>query len=177
MRNGGSRNSLNGQEYTVGGRPTGGGVNTQIPRDHAVVRRDRNGHGHNGKSAAGHPPFSRSEPAPSAKHASDAPKPGPAASRPQDDPRLEALRLIAGRLKRLPWTPALLALLLDELYVDDLFTTVIGDPDAIPPHDYARAVAVALVLRHSWQPDDLEAVADRLGVINARRERHPRTRA
>jgi len=177
MRNGEGRNSLNGQDHTVGRRPVGGGVNIQIPRDRAVVQKRRNGHGHNGKSAAGHPPFSRSEPAPSAKRASDAPNSGPTGTRPQDDPRLEAIRLIAGRLKRLPWTPALLALLLDELYVDDLFTTVIGDPDAIPPHDYARAVAVALVLRHSWRPDDLEAVADRLGVINARRERHPRTRA
>jgi len=108
------------------------------------VRRDRNGHGHNGRSAAGHPPFSRSEPAPSAKHASDPPNSGPAATRPQDDPRLEALRLIAGRLKKLSWTPALFALLLDELYVDDLFTTVVGDPDAIPPRGYAHAVAVAI---------------------------------
>jgi len=132
----------------------------------------------NGKSTTGLPPrVLGSKPAGRAKPASDAPNPGPAATRPQDDPRLEAIRLIAGRLKKLSWTPALFALLLDELYVDDLFTNVVGDPDAIPPRDYARAVAVALVLRHSWRPDDLDAVADRLGVINARRERHPRTRA
>ena len=95
----------------------------------------------------------------------------------RDDPRLEALRLIARRMKKLPWTPALFALLLDELYVDDLFVKIVGDPDAIPPRDYARAVAVAIVLRHSWRPDDLEAVADRLGVFNAQRKRHTRTRA
>jgi hypothetical protein len=85
--------------------------------------------------------------------------------------------LIAWQLKKLSWTPALFALLLDELYVDDLFTTVVGDPDAIPPRGYAHAVAVAIVLRHSWRPDDLEAVVDRLGAIGARRTRSPGIRA
>lgn len=81
---------------------------------------------------------------------------------------MKVLRLIARRVKTLSWTPALLALLLDELYVDDLFTEVVGDPDAIPPHRYAHAVAVAIALRHSWQPNDLEAIADRLGVLRKR---------
>ena len=85
--------------------------------------------------------------------------------------------MIAWRTKKLSWTPALLALLLDELYIDDLFTEVVGDPEAIPPRDYARAVAVAIVLRHSWRPDDLEAVVDRLGDIGARRTRSPGSRA
>ena len=87
-----------------------------------------------------------------------------AAHRPQDPHRIKVLRLIARRVKTLSWTPALLALLLDELYVDDLFTDVVGDPDTIPPHGYASAVAVAIALRHSWRFDDLAAIADRLGV-------------
>jgi hypothetical protein len=71
-------------------------------------------------------------------------------------------------VKTLSWTPALLALLLDELYVDDLFTDVVGDPHTIPPHGYAPAVAVAIALRHSWQPNDLAAIADRLGMLRKR---------
>lgn len=86
----------------------------------------------------------------------------------QDDPRIQALRLIARQLRTLSWSPALLALLLDELYVDDLFTDVVGDPDTIPPHGYASAVAVAIALRHSWQPNVLAAIADRLGVLRKR---------
>ena len=91
-----------------------------------------------------------------------------AAPRPQDSHRIKVLRLIARRVKSLSWTPALLALLLDELYVDDMFTDVVGDPDTIPPHGYASAVAVAIALRHSWQPNDLAAIADRLGVLRKR---------
>ena len=83
----------------------------------------------------------------------------------QNDPRVEALRRIARQLKTLTWSPDLLALLLDELYVDELFTEVVGDPVTIPPQESASAVAVAIALRHSWRPDDLAAVARRLGDI------------
>jgi hypothetical protein len=81
---------------------------------------------------------------------------------------MKVLRLIAQRVKTLSWTPALLALLLDELYVDELFTDVVGEPDTIPPHGYASAVAVAIALRHSWHTNDLAAIADRLGVLQNR---------
>ena len=80
----------------------------------------------------------------------------------QNDPRIQALRLIARQLRSLSWSPALLALLLDELYVDDLFEDVVGNPDTIPVNGYAHAVAVAIALRHSWRPDDLAAAARRL---------------
>lgn len=177
MRNGGGRNSLTELNQTVGRRPAGGGVDIQIPPDRAVVRRNHSGHGHNGESAAEFSKVLGSELARGAKPAPDIPNSGATTAHPPDDPRLDALRLIARRMKKLPWTPALFALLLDELYIDDLFVKIIGDPDAIPPRDYARAVAVAIVLRHSWRPDDLEAVADRLGVTHARRNRHTRTHA
>ena len=81
----------------------------------------------------------------------------------QNDPRVDALRRITRQLKTLTWSRELLALLLDELYVDDLFIDVVGNPDTIPANGYAHAVAVAIALRHSWQPDDLAAVAARLG--------------
>jgi hypothetical protein len=54
------------------------------------------------------------------------------------------------------------------LYADELFIALVGDPKTIPPRRYAHAVAVAIALRHSWRPDDLDAVADRLGVSEAR---------
>ena len=94
----------------------------------------------------------------------------------KDDPRIQALRLIARQLKTLTWSPELLALLLDELYVDDLFTEVVGSPDTIPPQESASAVAIAIALRHSWRPDDLAAVARQLGaVMGAREERAPQS--
>ena len=177
MRNRGSRNSLNGEGHAVSRPPAVVGANASVPRPRAVVRTNHNGQRHSGTAVAGLPEFPVSETAARAKRGSEAPNPGSTATRPQDDPRLEALRLIAWRMKKLSWTPALFALLLDELYVDDLFTTVVGNPDAIPPRGYAHAVAVAIVLRHSWRPDDLEAVVDRLGAIGARRTRSPGMRA
>ena len=173
MPNRGSWISLNGEGHAVSRPPDGVGVNASVPRLRAVVRGNHNGNRHSGTAAAKLLAFPVSEPAAPAKRGSEAPNPHPTATHSQDDPRLEALRLIAWRTKKLSWTPALLALLLDELYIDDLFTEVVGDPEAIPPRDYARAVAVAIVLRHSWRPDDLEAVVDRLGDIGARRTRSP----
>ena len=122
MRNRGSRNSLNGQGHAVSRPPAGVGVNASVPCPRAVVRRNHNGQRHSGTAVAGLPEFPVSETAARAKRGSEAPNPGSTATRPQDDPRLEALRLIAWRMKKLSWTPALFALLLDELYVDDLFT-------------------------------------------------------
>ena len=78
--------------------------------------------------------------------------------------RSKALRLIAESTTGLPWTNDLLTLLLDELYVDDFFTVLVGPPHRLPVSLYAQAVAMAIALRHSWRPDDLADVAQRLGV-------------
>jgi len=138
----GSRNPAHGPRHSCSRPPARAGGSSKVRRLRANVGNNHNGNDHPEKVAA--------------------------APRPQDAHRVKALRRIAGRLKRLSWTPALLALLLDELYVDDLYTDLVGDPDTIPPHDYASAVAVAIALRHSWRPDDLEAIADRLGVLRER---------
>jgi hypothetical protein len=129
-------------------------TNNHVVPIRTIVR--RNGTGHHGNSAA-------------TRREQDPPDP-------QDDPRTEALRCLARQLKTLTWSPALLALLLDELYVEDIFSDVVGDPDTIPAQGYAHAVAVAIALRHSWRPDDLEAVARRLGdIAGPRKGRAPQS--
>jgi hypothetical protein len=80
------------------------------------------------------------------------------------DVRPRAVRLIAARTQTLRWSPALLALVLEELAIDDLFVELLGTARTIPRHRYAQAVAVAIALRHSWRPDSLASVANRLGL-------------
>jgi hypothetical protein len=67
------------------------------------------------------------------------------------DLRSPALRLIAARTAVLKWSPALLKLLLEELFVGDFFIELIGIPERIPERRYAQAVAVAVAPRHSWR--------------------------
>ena len=92
--------------------------------------------------------------------------------------RPQVLRLIAGSTRRLSWTGRLLTLLLEELYVDDLFTELLGPPQRLPAARYAQAVALAIALRHSWRPDDLLDVATRLGInLEPKAPRHLRAKA
>ena len=37
-------------------------------------------------------------------------------------------------------------------------------PRTLPLRKYPQAVAMALILRHSWRADDLEAILERLGL-------------
>ena len=78
--------------------------------------------------------------------------------------RPRAVSLIAARTQTLRWSPALLDLVLEELAVDDLFVELLGTARTIPRHRYAQALAVAIALRHSWRPDSLASVANRLGL-------------
>jgi hypothetical protein len=78
--------------------------------------------------------------------------------------RLHALRVIVDGASRVTWSRRLLATLLEELHVDDLFVEIVGHPQRIPVRRAAQAVAVALVLRHSWHPQDLNWLVRRLGL-------------
>jgi hypothetical protein len=78
--------------------------------------------------------------------------------------RPQVLGLIASSTRKLSWNGRLLSLLLEELYVDDLFTALVGPAQRLPRARYAQAVALAIALRHSWRPDDLLGVATRLGI-------------
>lgn len=78
--------------------------------------------------------------------------------------RPRAVRLIADRTSKLPWSRMLLRLLLEDIRIDDAFIEIVGKPEALPVSRYPHAIAVALALRHSWQRDDLLRFSKRLGV-------------
>lgn len=77
-------------------------------------------------------------------------------------PRL--LRLFAERTATFAWSRTLLNLLLDELHTEDSFAGLVGSPRRLSVHRYPQAVAVAIALRNSWQPDQLMRLAKRLGI-------------
>jgi hypothetical protein len=55
--------------------------------------------------------------------------------------------------------------LLEELYADDGLEKLLGNsPSELQVRQYPQAVALALVLRHSWRADDLACILARLGV-------------
>lgn len=78
--------------------------------------------------------------------------------------RPRAVRLIVERAAKLPWSPMLLRLLLEDIRPDDLFIEVLGKPDRIGVKHYPQALALALALRHSWHRQDLLTFSKRLGV-------------
>jgi hypothetical protein len=71
------------------------------------------------------------------------------------DVRPHVLRDLAERVSGLTWTRPLLFALLDELYVNDEFDRLIGPLGSLALRDGPRLAALALLLRHSWDPDDL----------------------
>lgn len=79
------------------------------------------------------------------------------------DVRPTAVRAAVSATKALRWNRRLIEAVLDELYVDDHFEELLGlAPGDVRPGQYAQAVAVALLLRHSWHPDDLACMLKRL---------------
>ena len=70
--------------------------------------------------------------------------------------------------------------LLEELYVDDDLEELLGKaPRKLRTGQYPQAVAVALILRHSWRADDLACIVERLGLkaagLPVRRAAKPRS--
>jgi hypothetical protein len=62
----------------------------------------------------------------------------------------------------LTWTPRLMKLLLNELYVLDDVERQLGPIQKLPSTSYPQAVAIALISRHSWAPSDLEETVRQL---------------
>ena len=86
------------------------------------------------------------------------------AERWREELRPRALRLFAARTTKLAWSRALVKLIVDELFPDDLFTELVGNLDRAPRRQWPRVLAIAVALRHSWRRDGLARVARRLHV-------------
>ena len=99
------------------------------------------------------------------------------AERWREELRPQALRLFAARTATLPWSRALLKLVVRELYPDDLFAELIGNLDRIPRRRWPQVVALAVALRHSWRRDGLAQIVRSLQIRASdasRKYRHPR---
>lgn len=79
--------------------------------------------------------------------------------------RSASLEMLAKRASGLRWNRRLFLALLEELCTDDIFVRLVGEPQRIPPRQYAQAVATALLLRHSWRTDDLLSIATQIGLL------------
>ena len=78
--------------------------------------------------------------------------------------RPEILQFLVDHTKDFAWSRRLITLLLEELHVSDDFDRVVSSIDASTPEQYPRLVAIALLLRHSWDPDDLDNTGLWLGL-------------
>jgi hypothetical protein len=78
--------------------------------------------------------------------------------------RLEALRGLSVRATNVAWSPTLLRLVIEELFVEEDFLQICGDPRTFPVHLYPQAILVALGARHSWREDDLKRFVRRAGL-------------
>jgi hypothetical protein len=86
------------------------------------------------------------------------------AERWRNELRPRVLRVFAARATKLTWSCALLKLVVEELYPDDLFTELVGNLDRVSPRRWPQVLAIAVALRHSWRRDGLTRVANRLRV-------------
>ena len=78
--------------------------------------------------------------------------------------RLDDLRVLAEGASGLALSRGLLHALLEELNVSDDFDALVGRVARQPASQYPRLLAIALLLRHSWCPQDLARTATRLGL-------------
>lgn len=77
--------------------------------------------------------------------------------------RPRTLRAVLAATVDTAWSPVLLQFLVEELYVGEELERLLGSTVRdIPQHRYPQVVALALMLRHSWRPDDLDYVVRRL---------------
>jgi hypothetical protein len=68
------------------------------------------------------------------------------------------------RTRDLDWSRELVDLLLDELHVSDEFDDLIGRVTPQAHVNYPQLVALALVFRHSWFPEDLARIIAEPGL-------------
>ena len=81
------------------------------------------------------------------------------------DVRPVSLADLASSAASLRWSPALIELLCEELHITEAIEAILGmGIRKLHPTEYPRAVALAVILRHSWRPDDLDDIVSRLGL-------------
>src|SRR5205823_6840596 len=96
------------------------------------------------------------------------------AERWREELRPRALRLFAARTATLPWSRALMKLVVRELYPDDLFSELIGNLDRVPRRRWPQVIALAVALRHSWRRDGLARIVNSLQVrLHAAKRKRP----
>ena len=78
--------------------------------------------------------------------------------------RLDDLRTLAEGATGLTLSRGLLHALLEELHISDDFDVLVGRVAHLPASEYPRLLAIAVLLRHSWRPQDLSRTAARLGL-------------
>ena len=78
--------------------------------------------------------------------------------------RLDDLRALAEGADGLALSRGLVHALLEELHISDDFDVLVGRVARVPASQYPRLLAIALLLRHSWCPQDLARTATRLGL-------------
>ncbi len=78
--------------------------------------------------------------------------------------RLDDLRALAEGAGGLTLSRGLLHALLEELHISDDFDVLVGRVARLRASQYPRLLAIALLLRHSWCPQDLARTVTRLGL-------------
>jgi hypothetical protein len=74
-----------------------------------------------------------------------------------------------GATASIKWSPDLLRMLFDELYVTEMLEDMLGTTvDKLHKRQYAQAITMALILRHSWLSDDIAWMRDQLGLSHVR---------
>jgi hypothetical protein len=78
--------------------------------------------------------------------------------------RMQLLKHLTAASRRQRFSRRLFVATLRELGADETLASLIGEPTRIPTTRYGQAIAMAILLRHSWRPDDLANCAVRLGL-------------
>lgn len=82
----------------------------------------------------------------------------------REESRIPALHTLLRRTKGLRLTRSLFLEVLDELGINDDFDEIVGDPMTLPPARFPQAIAMAIVLRHSWYSTSLANIAEALEI-------------
>ena len=78
--------------------------------------------------------------------------------------RREALAGAVAQTAGLDWSPRLLRLLLEELYVDEEVEDLLGPASRVAITEFPQVIAVALALRYSWRRDTFRDFLNRLDL-------------